>query len=350
VRIALDATYSVDPHPSGIAVYSRELLTGLAERHTADNFTFAYRWKQFRRAPRATPGNVQRRLLLPPLPLFRADLFHALNQRLDSRPARRTISTFHDLFVMTAEYSSAEFRVRFTEQAKRAAEHSDRIVAVSEFTASQVTALLGFDRTLIRVIPHGVHIPNSSAEEAANQTKDRTILFVGALQQRKNIIRLVEAFERLPIEWRLTLAGSTNGYGAQAILQRIEQSRVRQRIDVLGYVDGPELDRLYRRAAVFAFPSLDEGFGIPVLEAMAHGTPVIASDRPSLREVAGDAALLIDAEDVDQIEDALTRLIVNPDLSSDLSDRGLARAKQFSWDRAVEAAYNLYLELVHSGA
>ncbi|HEX4228654.1 MAG TPA: glycosyltransferase family 1 protein [Bryobacteraceae bacterium] len=346
MRIALDATYSVDPHPSGITIYSRELLTGLAERHATDKLAFAYRWKQFRRAPRPLLKNVQRRLLLPPLSPFRADLFHALNQRLDWRPANRTVSTFHDLFVMTAEYSSAEFRARFTEQAKRAAEHSDRIVAVSEFTASQVTALLGFDRARIRVIPHGVHIPKRSEEGA----RERTVLFVGALQQRKNIIRLVEAFERLPREWRLTLAGSTNGYGAGAILQRIEASRARERIDILGYVEGPELDRLYRRASIFAFPSLDEGFGIPVLEAMAHGTPVLTSDRPSLREVAGDAALLIDAKDVDQIEQALVRLTADPDLASYFSDRGLARAKQFSWDRAVDATYDLYRELVDSSS
>jgi glycosyltransferase involved in cell wall biosynthesis len=349
VRIALDATYSVDPNPSGIAVYSRELLTGLAEPHTTDHFVLAYRWKQFRRAPLPRLENVQRRLLLPGLPFFKADLFHALNQRLDSRPAQRTISTFHDLFVMTAEYSSVEFRKRFTEQAKRAAEHSDRIVAVSEFTASQVTALLGFDRARVRVIPHGVRVP-TRIEGAAGEARERIVLFVGALQQRKNIIRLVEAFECLPVEWRLKLAGSTNGYGARAILQRIEASRARERIDVLGYVNGLELDRLYRRAAVFAFPSLDEGFGIPVLEAMAHGTPVVASDRPSLREVAGDAALLIDAQDVDRIEEALARVIDNPDLASDLSSRGLARAKQFSWERAVEATYELYRELVDSNS
>jgi O-antigen biosynthesis alpha-1,2-mannosyltransferase len=324
-------------------------MTGLVQRHAADTFTLAYRWKQFRRALVPALGNVERCLLLPPFPFFRTDLFHALNQRLDSRPARRTISTFHDLFVMTAEYSSPEFRARFTDQAKKAADHSDRIIAVSEFTASQVTSLLQFDRARIRVIPHGVRVPEGTAR-APGETRERTVLFVGALQHRKNVIRLVEAFERLPFQWRLTLAGSTGGYGAGAILRRIEASRARERIDVLGYVNGQDLERLYRRAAVFAFPSLDEGFGIPVLEAMAHGTPVVTSNRPSLREVAGDAALLIDPEDVDQIEEALARLIANPDLASEFSDKGLARAKHFSWDRAVEATYDLYRELVDSSS
>lgn len=343
MRIALDATYSVDPHPSGIAVYSRELMTGLAERHAGDEFVFAYRWKQFRRAAHFALENVDRRLLLPPIPLFRADIFHALNQRLDTRPARRTVSTFHDLFVMTAEYSSPEFRARFTEQAKRAADHSDRIVAVSEFTAQQVTTLLGFERSRIRVIPHGVRV---SAKREAGAARERMILFVGALQARKNIVRLVEAFERLPAEWRLVLAGSKKGYGADKILKRIEESSACERIDVLGYVGGAKIDSLYAQAAVFAFPSLDEGFGIPVLEAMAHGTPVVSSSRSSIQEVADCAAVLVNPEDVDQIANALTRVIGDPVLWEDLSAKGLARAREFSWERAVEATYDLYQELL----
>lgn len=346
MRIGLDATYSVDPHPSGVAVYSRELLTGLADRHPSDTFEFAYRWKQFRHAARHTQRNVKKRLLLPPLPSIRADIFHALNQRLDSRPARCTVSTFHDLFVITAEYSSKEFRERFTEQAKRAVAHSDRIVAVSEFTANQVTSLLGFDRDRIRVIPHGVRM-RQTAKPVEPEVRDRMILFVGAIQHRKNVVRLVEAFERLPKGWRLVLAGSTKGYGAESILKRIDASCARERIQVLGYVDESELDQLYRRASIFAFPSLDEGFGIPVLEAMAHGTPVLTSDRPSLREVAGDAALLMDPADVNRIEEALMCLIANPELAADLSARGLARAKDFTWERAVEATYDLYRELVN---
>ena len=119
------------------------------------------------------------------------------------------------------------------------------------------------------------------------------ILNVGAIQTRKNIARLVEAFERVDAPWKLVLAGS-NGYGAAGILARIQASPARDRISVLGYVPLSELSALYRRASVFAFPSLDEGFGMPVLEAMAAGAAVLTSDRSALPEVAGDAALLVD--------------------------------------------------------
>jgi hypothetical protein len=186
VRIALDATYSVDRHPSGIAVYSREMMQGLTAEHPEDNFLLCYRLKQFRSAPVPVAANVRRRVLVPPLKTFRADLFHALNQRVDKRPARRVVSTFHDLFVMTEEYSSPEFRARFCEQARRAAENSDIIITVSEFTATQVHTLLGLPRERIRVVPHGVRMPSNPA---ALCTREKLILFVGALQIRKNVTR-----------------------------------------------------------------------------------------------------------------------------------------------------------------
>jgi glycosyltransferase involved in cell wall biosynthesis len=341
VRIALDATYSVDPQPSGIAIYSREILCGLAAAHPEIAFLHCYRPKQFRRAPRSPFRNVHRRLLQPPLPTFRADLFHALNQRLDTRPAGRTVTTFHDLFVMTGEYSSAEFRSRFAEHARRAAGNSDLIITVSEFTAGQVNSLLGFDRSRIRVIPHGVHVPKIAV--AAERRK--SILFVGALQVRKNVAALVEAFEEVPEDWRLILAGAPTGFGAADILKRIEQSRCRERIEITGYVSEERLQQLYGQASIFAFPSLDEGFGIPVLEAMAYGVPVITSNGSALTEVAGDAALLIDPREREELAGALLRLIENPELRRELADAGRRRVKDFSWDRSLRETFAVYREL-----
>jgi len=280
----------VDRHPSGIAVYSSEILGGLAEQHPEDFFLHCYRPKQFRSSPRPDRKNVRRRMLIPPLPTFKADVFHALNQRVDKRPANIVVSTFHDLFVLTGEYSTPEFRARFSQQARLAAQNSDLIVAVSDFTANQVSSLLDIPRARIRVIPHGVSM--SSDVEAGR--REKLILSVGALQIRKNVVRLVEAFEQLPGDWSLVLAGAAGGFGAEQILQRIESSPFRDRIQVTGYVSRAKLSELYLRASIFAFPSLDEGFGIPVLEAMAHGVPVITSNGSALVEAAGSAALLVD--------------------------------------------------------
>ena len=342
MRIALDATYTIDPHPSGIAIYSSELISGLAQMYPEDEFLYCYRAKQFRHAPRVLPSNVRRRLLSPPFTRFVADLFHSLNQRVDRRPARKVISTFHDLFVMTGEYSSPQFRARFTEQARRAAKNSDLVIAVSEFTASQVTSLLGVERSRIRIVPHGVHPPPDKNEG----DRENIILFVGALQIRKNVERLVAAFERVPGDWRLVLAGSPKGFRANQISNRIEKSTARNRIQVRGYVSKPELESLYLRASVFAFPSLDEGFGIPVLEAMAHGLPVITSNCSALREVAADAALLVNPHVTEELESALSRLIEDRELRRKLSDSGLSRARAYTWEKAVRATYSIYREVL----
>jgi glycosyltransferase involved in cell wall biosynthesis len=340
LRIALDATYSVDPHPSGIAVYSRELLDGLAAGHPQDAFLHCYRLKQFRAACKPSALNVRNRLLVPPLQTFRADLFHALNQRVDRRPTKRVVSTFHDLFVMTSEYSTEGFRERFTKQARHAAANSDLIIAVSQFTADQVHTLLGVPREKIRVVPHGVRAPDLESDAQ----RENMILFVGALQVRKNVIRLVEAFEQLPHDWTLTLAGAT-GFGAGEILHRVQTSSARERIKVTGYISTKEIEGLYARARLFAFPSLDEGFGMPVLEAMARGLPVLTSNRSALPEVAGEAALLVNPYKTEEIGSALLRLASDSTLREQLAQAGRERAKLFSWGRAVEQTYLIYKEL-----
>jgi glycosyltransferase involved in cell wall biosynthesis len=284
------------------------------------------------------PGNASRRLLSGRPP---GDIFHALNQRVDVR-ARRTVTTFHDLFVMTGEYSSSEFRARFTEQARGAAERSDVIIAVSQFTAAQVEQLLGVPASRIRVIPHGVRQPQRQPVPRENM-----ILFVGAIQRRKNVARLVKAFERLSkaTPWRLALAGAPTGYGGAEELRAVEESPLRASIDVLGYVSQSQLEDLFRRARIFAFPSLDEGFGMPVLEAMANEIPVVTSIRSALPEVAGGAALLVDPEDTDALSTALARLATDETLREDLVRRGLERSRQLTWDAAIERTWSVYQEL-----
>jgi glycosyltransferase involved in cell wall biosynthesis len=262
---------------------------------------------------------------------------------VDWRPARKVVSTFHDLFVMTAEYSTPEFRDRFTAQARNAAQRSDMIIAVSRFTAEQVHLLLGVERSRIRVIPHGVHLP----PQPSQSVRKNVILSVGALQLRKNTARLVEAFERLNRpDWRLVLAGSPVGYGAEEILDKVQRSTARERIDIAGYVTGERLEQLYATAKVFAFVSLDEGFGIPVLEAMAHGVPVLTSDRSALPEICRDAALTVDPLSTDGITSSLEWLIGDEELQDTLRGKGRRRAAEFSWESCVGETYKIYEDLV----
>jgi glycosyltransferase involved in cell wall biosynthesis len=335
VPIALDATYSLGKNLSGVGVYSREMLFGLAAAHPEEKFRFYYRPHRFLRSFRdALPKNAFRRLLRAAPP---AELFHALNQRVDHK-AKRTVSTFHDLFVMTGDYSSPEFRARFTAQARDAAARSDLIIAVSNFTAWQVEQLLGVEKSRIRVVHHGVRPANGSKTE-------EIVLCVGAIQRRKNIARLVKAFERMPDPWRLVLAGAADGFGAEEELRAVEQSPARSRIDVLGYVSSEQLEALYLRAGIFAFPSLDEGFGMPVLDAMAHGIPVIASHTSAMPEVAGEAALLVDPLNIFAIGNALIHLATDEVLRDRLRLLGLQRVQQFTWASAVDKTWAVYDEL-----
>jgi glycosyltransferase involved in cell wall biosynthesis len=340
--IALDATYSIGDELSGVGLYSREILLGLAQAHPEVRFEFWYRpHRYFRSRAIQLPSNVRRRLLAEPLGPRSAGLFHGLNQRLPRIRMQRAIATFHDLFVMTGEYSTPEFRARFTEQARDAAWRADAIITVSEFTRSQVVSLLGVEPAKVRVVRHGTRrlpLPQGVGRE-------KIILNVGAMQKRKNIARLVEAFATVDRSWKLVLAGSA-GYGAKDILRAIERSPARERIAVLGYVTPEDLAAWYGRAMIFAFPSLDEGFGMPLLEAMTAGIPIVTSDRSALPEVAGDAALLVDPESTEALGQALRELTQKDDLRAELAQRGEARAQLFTWEKAVRETWDVYREAI----
>jgi glycosyltransferase involved in cell wall biosynthesis len=344
LTIALDATYSLDRNLTGVGVYSRQLLFGVAEARPDANFLFCYRaHRLFRSFRDRLPRNAARAWLRSdgywPYP---AQLFHGLNQRVDSVRAKHVVSTFHDLFVLTGDYSTYDFRVRFAGQARKAAERSDLLIAVSEFTADQLVNVLSVERSRIRVIHHGVARPagKSPAEDAE---REDIILHVGALQHRKNISRLVEAFEAVTPGWKLVLVGS-DGYGAAEIRDRIAHSKRASDIELRGYVNTADLERLYSTARVFAFPSLDEGFGMPILDAMARGVPVLTSNRSATKEVAGAAALLIDPSEVDSIASGLRRVTSSPALRNQLRKSGLLRAAEFSWSKAVAQTWQVYEE------
>ena len=326
--VGIDATYSVGKELSGVGKYSLHLMDGLLRLHKGPRLRRYYRPHRWVRAP------WPKRLLLDSVPSG-VDVFHGLNQRLPRRGSARMVSTFHDLFVLSGEYSTQEFRERFAEQAREAAERSDLIIAVSEFTKSQVVSYLGYPEERVRVIPHGVVLP---AAVRGVDEREKIVLSVGAVQKRKNTRRLIEAFEVLGPEWQLWIAGSA-GFEAEAMLRDLPSN-----VKVLGYVSDAGLEALYQRAAVLAFPSLDEGFGIPVLEAMAHGVAVLTSNVSAMPEVAGDAGLLVDPLSAEEIGAGLRRLADVEERRS-FTLRGLERAKEFGWEKSVAMTAGVYAEL-----
>ena len=353
MRIALDATYSLDRAPTGVGVYCSRLIGALAAQADGSRFLLCYRPRRFLRSlaePLPAPGWA-RSPLLEPLDLLlprRVELFHGLNQRLPRRRFQRSVTTFHDLFVMTGEYSTPEFRKRFTALARDAASRSDHVIAVSSHTAGQVESLLGIERSRISVIHHGVDpVPAFSPEDlAAFRRRWRLerpfLLHVGAIQARKNLLRLMDAFEKLDGDLDLALAGSS-GYAASPVEER---ARRNPRIRLLGYVEQPVLQRLYRSAAALAFPSLDEGFGLPVLEAMSAALPVVTSNRSATAEVAGGAALLVDPASTEELAAALDRAARDTVAREALIGRGRERAAQFCWGAAAARTLEVYRRLL----
>lgn len=333
--IALDATYSTGRNLSGVGVYSREILNGLAESAPGP-WQWFYRSNKFFKAG-DLPGNVRRKLLLEAWGSRGADVFHGLNQRLPKRRFKRQVATFHDLFVLSGEYSTPEFRERFAAQARHAAETADLLIAVSAFTASQIEEYLRVPASRIRVIHHGV-VPRVVPEKQ----REKVVLCVGAIQKRKNQAALVRAFRSMPEEWILVLGGSA-GFGSEETVAAVESSPARGRIRITGYVTEAELADWYARASVFAFPSLDEGFGMPVLEAMAAGIPVVAGNRSALPEVCGDAAILVDPFNE---ADMGAALLLAHQRRAELIQAGHSRAEGFTWRDAVRRTAKVYDELI----
>jgi glycosyltransferase involved in cell wall biosynthesis len=223
-------------------------------------------------------------------------------------------------------------------------------LADSESTRRDAIELLGVPEEQTSVLYPGVEPRFRPIEDTAALSRIRTkyelperfILSVGTVQPRKNYVRLVEAFTQLDTDdLHLVIAGG-KGWLYQELLDRIEEPSLQERVHLVGYVDDLDLPAIYSLALVVAQPSLYEGFGIPILEAMACGIPVVAGDNSSLPEAAGDAGLLADALDSEAIANALSRALTDSQLRRTMAERGLSWARQFTWQRAAETLHAIY--------
>jgi glycosyltransferase involved in cell wall biosynthesis len=230
---------------------------------------------------------------------------------------------------------------------------ADRIIAISHATQRDLIAAYDVPPEKVTVIheaadPRFQPQPPEAVEAVRTRygLPERYLLSVGTIEPRKNLTRLLEAFEALHAEGltdALVVVGG-RGWLYDDFFARLERSPAREAVLFPGYVPDADLPPIYAGAQALAFPSLYEGFGLPVLEAMACGAPVACSNTSSLPEVAGDAALLFDPHDVTAITQALHRLLSDDTLHADLQQRGRGRAATFSWDRVAaetEAVYNI---------
>jgi glycosyltransferase involved in cell wall biosynthesis len=228
------------------------------------------------------------------------------------------------------------------------------IIAVSEYTRLETERLLGVPRERIHVIYEGVDgdfcpLPQDQIADFRRRQglPSRYLLYVGNLEPRKNLVRLVQAFAHLREHHRihLVLAGA-RGWDYARIFQMVEELSLVEQVHFPGFVKREELPLWYNGAEAFVYPSLYEGFGLPPLEAMACGTPVVVSTAASLPEVVGDAGLQVSPTDVAGLVGALERLLLDDGLRLSLRERGLARSRSFTWERMAQQTVNLYRDLM----
>lgn len=364
MRVAITVEQSWQVAPSGIGTSTVELLRALAARDDLEIVGVA---AMHRRPPAEDwrlPVPVEH-LPVPSLPLMeawhklrwppvelatgRVDVVHGTTIAV---PASRAplVHTIHDLAFRSYPGHFTRRGVRFFRRSSELARRHARLITCPSLATMDECAAAGFDRDRLRLVPWGVRIEPARPEDVAGARRryelDRPyVLFCGMTKPGKNLARVIEAFRRLDhSDLEIVFVGPAGYEGNLRPLLGGLGGRARW----LGSVRHRELAPLYAGATVFVSPSLTEGFGLPVLEAMAQGTPVVTSERTATREVAGDAALLVDPLDVDAISDAIERIIEDDRLAGRLAEAGKRRASMYSWERTADLMAAVYEEVAGS--
>lgn len=298
-----------------------------------------------RRIPVSVLNLAWHRLEWPPAELMagsRFDVVHSLHPLLMPASRAAQVVTIHDLnFLLHPERTRAEIRRDYPALARSHAQRADQVIVVSEFTSREVQKLLGVTAEKISVCSPGAPAWTPRVE----QPVDGYVLFFGTLEPRKNVGALLDAYELLASRGRplplLKLAGKATEQSA-AWLERISKPPLNSLVSHVGYVAPESRRSLYDGARLLVQPSFEEGFGLPVLEAMKVGVPVVAAEAGALPEVAGDAALLVPPTDPPQIAAAIERLLDDPATVQRCVDRGFARATSYSWRRTAETTLEAY--------
>lgn len=288
------------------------------------------------------------------------DIVHGPNFRLPGKGRIGNVLTIHDLaLVKYPAFGKKRFGSKFSSwKTFQRALSADRIIADSYNTGLDIIQFIGVPKEKISVIYMGVapfFFPEDNQDlfmqvrKKYGLRKKQYILFAGTIEPRKNILTLIQAYarnERLRKHYEVVLAGSA-GWDYQKIEALIQKEKIEADVHVTGYLPIEDLRILYSFASCFVFPSIYEGFGIPPLEAMACGTPVICSNSSSLPEVVGDAALMADPYDIDGFSTGIEKILENEVLRKDLIQRGFERVKHFSWLETARKTMEVYEEVYH---
>lgn len=372
MHIGIDA-HAIGAQQGGNETYIRGLIRALAEIDDRNRYTIylaeAGAAAEWRDGFASRHTNFEIRLLPKPTPLVRVPLFLAyelrrrpvdvLHVQYTAPPFCRVpvVATIHDL---AFEHMPETFTRRGSFQLKltvrRTAQRAVRIATVSEYSRQDLLRTYHLPPEKVAVTYNGVD-SHFTAKTGPNETADVRqrfgisrdyLLAVGSLQPRKNLVRLIRAYAKLRTENQnfspqLVIVGRKL-WLADEIFAEVRRQTWAEDVILTGYASDEDLPKLYRQAAAFVYPSLFEGFGLPPVEAMACGTPVITSDVSSLPEITGEAALLVDPLDQAAIESALLEILNDQSLRARLKEQGIEQAKKFTWRAAAERTLQLYQE------
>lgn len=296
------------------------------------------------------------------------DVFHSPNLVMPSIYKGPSVVTVHDLsFYKFPETIPLQESRSLKKIIPNILKEADKIIAVSKATAKDLEEIFNLPRKKIKVIYHGIDrrffrkrgLAEIKKIKKKYKISNNYLLFLGTFEPRKNIVRLIEAYERFRnglihssisqkkdffSKYQLVLAGAEDK-NSKKIKEKIFKSRYRKDIILPGYIAADDLGRLFSGADLFIFSSLYEGFGLPIIEAMAKRVPVITSNVSSMPEVSQDAALLIDPYDVAQMAQAIYDVLTDKRLNKKLRDRGLKRAKNFKWEKCAKETLAIYKQL-----
>jgi|WetSurMetagenome_2_1015567.scaffolds.fasta_scaffold01305_9 glycosyltransferase involved in cell wall biosynthesis len=367
----------MDKEYSGVSWYTLDLLTEILRQDKTNGYVLYYNSGHdvSARMPKFEQGNVKIISTCYPNKIFNyflqkifqwpkidkllgVDAFWSLHFNFSSFSKNcKMILTVHDLsFLAYPEFFSA--RKNFWHRmlgAKKFIARADKIIAISENTKNDLIKFAAVPAEKISVIYSGVGAefrPTKATDENLIKIKnkynlpDKFILNIGTIEPRKNITGLIKAFDKIADQpglkdYFLIIVGG-GGWKNKEIYRAINSAKNKDRIKIIGYIEKIERVYFYNLATIFCYPSFYEGFGLPILEAMASGAPVTTSNVSSMSEVAGDAAILIDPNDINSLAEVIKQLAGDENLRQTLSQRGILQAKKFSWGKAAEEYIKIF--------
>jgi glycosyltransferase involved in cell wall biosynthesis len=356
-RIGVNALYLIPGGVGGTEIYLRELLAALAELDQTNEYLIFtnletqadlvpkqanFHWKPQAVHARFRPARILWEQLVLPFEgaRYRLDVFFNPGFTAPIFSPCRQVTVFHDLQHKRHPEYFRWFDLPFWRLLLWAAAHrSHRLIAVSEATRSDLLRFYRIPKERVSVVHHGVEPAFSRLDRSHTESY---LLCVSTLHPHKNLPRLIRAYGRKERDCPLILAG-LRGFHTETIERLIEEMGLQDSVQITGWVTREKLYSLYERARAFVYPSMFEGFGMPVLEALAAGIPVACSDIPPLREVAGDAALYFDPLNEDEIASAIERVMSDASLRERLATAGRERAREFTWRRSAEQTLSVLL-------